>query len=91
MLGYLPDELPNDADLWRRLMHPDDLAPMEFVFGSALAQGPDNYETEFRLRTKSGRYMPVLARGHILRNGAVGRCSRPRCSRRRGSPPGVAI
>jgi len=70
MLGYLPDELPNDADLWRRLMHPDDLAPMEFVFGSALAQGPDNYETEFRLLTKSGRYMPVLARGHILRDAA---------------------
>lgn len=24
MIGYEPDELPNDSSLWARLMHPDD-------------------------------------------------------------------
>ncbi len=75
MLGYQPDELPNDAALWERLRHPDDASHVELVFGAALRFGPDHYEVEFRLRHKQGHYVPILSRGHILRD-ASGRAVR---------------
>jgi diguanylate cyclase (GGDEF)-like protein/PAS domain S-box-containing protein len=69
MLGYAPDELPADADLWRRLTHADDIEPTEQVFGAALNNiGQREYTVEFRLRHKDGHYVPVLSRGHIRRD-----------------------
>jgi diguanylate cyclase (GGDEF)-like protein/PAS domain S-box-containing protein len=69
MLGYAPDELPADANLWRRLTHPDDMDPTERAFGAALNNvGQHEYTVEFRLRHKEGHYVPVLSRGHIRRN-----------------------
>ncbi|MBA3598545.1 MAG: PAS domain-containing protein [Methylibium sp.] len=68
MLGYAPDELPNDDALWRRLLHPGDTDEVERVFGAALASAPDNYEVEFRLQHKAGHYVPILSRGHVLRD-----------------------
>ncbi len=70
MLGYATDALPTDAGLWARLLHPDDKARVDRVFGAALA-GPGNvYEVEFRLRHKDGHYVPVLSRGYLLRDAA---------------------
>jgi PAS domain S-box-containing protein len=75
MLGYAPDELPTDQTLWRRLMHADDVAEMERVYGGALAEGRAQYEVEFRLLHKDGHWVPVLSRGHIERD-AAGRAVR---------------
>ncbi len=69
MLGYAPNELPVDSGLWRQLMHPDDLRPLERAYDDALANpGQREYEIEYRLRHKQGHYVPVLSRGHILRD-----------------------
>ncbi len=75
MLGYVPDELPPNASLWRRLMHADDLPAVELVLTSALANGPDVFEVEFRLRHKDGHWVPQLSRGCIERD-ATGRAVR---------------
>ncbi|MEI6705006.1 MAG: PAS domain S-box protein, partial [Deltaproteobacteria bacterium] len=68
MLGYEVDEHPPDADLWERLMHPDDADRTEKFFAAALKNGPDAYEAEFRLLHKDGHHVPVLSRGFILRD-----------------------
>lgn len=68
MLGYTPDELPNDAALWPRLVHPDDLQRANDLLARARAGREDNYEVEFRLRHKSGHYMTILSRGYVTRD-----------------------
>lgn len=67
MLGYEPGEINPTADLWRKLMHPKDAAATEEAFARALNDGSETYEVEFRLKHKSGRYVPVLSRGFITR------------------------
>jgi len=67
MLGYEAGEFTHSPELWRVLMHPEDAAATEAVLGRALSDGSETYEVEFRLRHKSGRYVPVLSRGFITR------------------------
>ncbi len=69
MLGYVPDELPADSNLWGRLAHPDDREPVEQAFNQILVNTEQReYEIEFRLRHKSGHYVPLLSRGHVRRD-----------------------
>ena len=67
-LGYTPNELPVDAALWERLMHPEDSDHMDSVFRAALKNGIESYKVEFRLLHKDGHYVPVLSRGLITRD-----------------------
>lgn len=67
-IGYSPDELPADASLWERLMHPDDHDHVDSVFGGTLTDGGTSYEVEFRLQHKKGYFVPVLSRGIITRD-----------------------
>ena len=67
-LGHHTNEMPSDAALWERLMHPDDAKHVDSVFKRALDTGIDSYEVEFRLRHKKGHYVPVLSRGFITRD-----------------------
>jgi PAS domain S-box-containing protein len=69
MLGYAVDELPSDAGLWGRLLHPEDAPHIQAFFSATLAGETATYEIEFRLRHKDGHYVPVLSRGYVLRNG----------------------
>lgn len=68
MLGYTPAELDPTPELWQRLVHPQDFAAVNKTFQTALEDGSENYEVEFRLKHKSGRYVPVLSRGFITRD-----------------------
>ncbi len=68
MVGLEPGELQTNAELWLRLAHPDDAARAREVFEQALAGDAHSYEIEFQLRHKEGHYVPVLARGLILRD-----------------------
>jgi PAS domain S-box-containing protein len=56
MLGYEPDEFPATYENWVDLIHPDDRAAALGVAEEYLKTKPDEYENEFRLRTKQGGY-----------------------------------
>jgi PAS domain S-box-containing protein len=74
MLGYEPGELPQRADAWLGLMHPDDRAEFEKVRGEKLAA--TQFEMEFRLKAKDGSYRWVLSRGRVLSRDGQGRVER---------------
>jgi diguanylate cyclase (GGDEF)-like protein/PAS domain S-box-containing protein len=70
MLGYPDDERIEDPDTWRRLLHPDDDKVIGGYVMELTASRRDTYSLEFRLRHRDGHYVPVLARGYVLRDGA---------------------
>ncbi|KPP98557.1 MAG: Signal transduction histidine kinase [Bacteroidetes bacterium HLUCCA01] len=67
-LGYRPDELEDDYDTWYGLLHPED---REAASGRLRDFGDNssakNYESQFRLRCKDGRYKWIQARGTATR------------------------
>ena len=67
-LGYTSVELPADASLWKKLMHPEDTDHFDSVFREALNTGINTYEVEFRLLHKKGHYVSILSRGFITRD-----------------------
>jgi PAS domain S-box-containing protein len=71
MLGYAESEIEPHFSAWERLLHPDDKARVREDLEAAL-RGVRDYETEFRLRHKHGRYVDILARGFALRREAGG-------------------
>jgi len=75
MLGYADAELPSTEQLWRSLVHPQDLDRLQSRLDKFLQSRRETYELEFRLRHVQGHYVPVLSRGLILR-GADGRAQR---------------
>ena len=75
MLGYAPNELPSDANLWTSLAHPDFRTTVPAALSGFLSGDADHYVVEFELRHKQGHYVPILARGYIERD-AAGRAVR---------------
>lgn len=76
-IGYKPDELPNDDQLWYRIIHPDDKVRVDTLFEKAHRSDMSSYQIEFRLKHKKGNYVPLLSRGIITRdkNGKIIRLS----------------
>ncbi len=66
MLGYEPGEFPASYESWMSLIHPDDLQQALAVAEEYLATKPDNYENEFRLRTKSGDYRWIRTEARVV-------------------------
>ncbi|WP_407049991.1 EAL domain-containing protein [Methyloraptor flagellatus] len=75
MLGYAPDELPNDLSTYRRLVHPEDRVRALEQVRAVVEQGSDSFICEFRLQAKSGEWRHILSRGFVAR-GADGRALR---------------
>ena len=67
-LGYSPEEIHSDSELWRTLTHPDDVKEVNDFLESVLKSEDDSYEAQFRLLHKNGHYVPVLSRGFITRD-----------------------
>ena len=66
MLGYLPDEIAPHISSWERLVHPDDMPRVEEVLNAHLEGRTPFYETEHRLRVKTGGWKWVLDRGQVV-------------------------
>ncbi len=74
LLGFEDHELENHFDTFRTLTHPDDYPRvMDAVQSHMETRVP--YEEEFRMRTKSGDYVWICARGHCSYN-ALGQAVR---------------
>jgi diguanylate cyclase (GGDEF)-like protein/PAS domain S-box-containing protein len=68
MLGYSTGEGIDDTGAWRRLLHPDDDPMVTDYLEKLLSSKQETYSLEFRLRHRDGHYVPVLARGYVLRD-----------------------
>jgi PAS domain S-box-containing protein len=66
MLGYDVTDLPHDADIWRKLLHPDDMALVDEALQNHFSRKTEQYNVEFRLRAKTGYWHWVQARGRVM-------------------------
>ena len=73
MLGYEQHELPDAADLWLQLTHPDDREQAVSSGDRHLAGLTDIIETELRLKHKNGHWIWVLDRGGIIERDETGK------------------
>ena len=66
ILGYdIEDIEPNYAG-WEKLVHPDDIEPMEAKWNAHVAGITPYYSSEHRMRTKAGGWKWVLERGRVV-------------------------
>jgi len=68
MLGYQPDEMPDDAAEWEKRIHPDDHQRVMEANGRCLRGEVPWFEVEYRLLHKDGSYRWVLGRGASLKD-----------------------
>ncbi len=66
ILGYSLAEIDVSVYTWIDFLHPDDVTPTRNAINELLAGQQDQYEAEFRMRTKSGDYRWILARGRVV-------------------------
>ncbi len=66
MLGYEPDELDPHVRTWKRAVHPDDWEKVSEVLNGHLSGRLPFFEAEYRMRTKSGEWKWVQARGKVV-------------------------
>ena len=76
LLGYGKDELTDEANVWRELIHPDDREHVEKADAEHLAGRAAFFECEFRMRHKDGHWVWILDRGQIIERDAEGRPTR---------------
>ena len=72
ILGYGEGELDDAADLWLKLIHPDDLGIVAGMDRANREGSNSFFEAEFRMRHKDGHWVWVLDRGKILERGRNG-------------------
>ncbi|MBL8487194.1 MAG: PAS domain S-box protein, partial [Rhodocyclaceae bacterium] len=72
MLGYEPGEFPASFESWRNIVHPDDVGRAEADIGAYLGGTGESFATEFRCRTRDGRWRWILGRGKVVKRDAAG-------------------
>lgn len=65
--GYTIDEFNNDPQLWRKIVHPEDVKTAEEFFNKH-PEGVSAFETEYRIRDKHGQWHWILSRMVAVRN-----------------------
>ena len=66
MVGYSVDELGPHMSSWGKLVHPDDIDRVTSAFNAHVQGRTPLYESEHRLRHKSGLYIWILARAKVV-------------------------
>lgn len=66
MRGYRPDEIRGHVDTWTSGVHPEDWPGVELVLEEHFRGRRPYYETEHRVRTKSGQWIWILDRGKVV-------------------------
>ncbi len=75
MLGYAPYEMPQALETWAQLLHPED-APRANEIVTASIQAGTDFVVQFRLKTKSGEWRWMQARGYVTMRTAEGSAER---------------
>jgi PAS domain S-box-containing protein len=76
MLGYSVEEIEPRLSSWQSLIHPDDKPRVDAILNEHLNGKTPMYESEHRLRHKSGRWVWVLDRGRVIERDSAGRAVR---------------
>jgi PAS domain S-box-containing protein len=73
-LGYdlTDEEAELRVETWLSDVHPDDVARFAQIFSSDVADSTGFFETQFRIRTASGKFKWVLERGRVIERDANG-------------------
>ncbi|HTY21504.1 MAG TPA: response regulator [Desulfomonilaceae bacterium] len=66
MVGYSVDELEPHVSSWGKLVHPDDMDRVVNAFNAHVEGRTPLYQSEHRLRHKSGEYIWVLSRAKVM-------------------------
>jgi hypothetical protein len=66
MLGYMPDEFPASFENWADLLHPEDKEETKTIIEEHIKDKKSSFKTEFRLKTKSGKWKWILGRGKVM-------------------------
>lgn len=64
-IGYTDEEIPNSFEVWRSLLHPDDLLSVLQMLDAARQFPWPRYQVEFRMRHKKNAYRWILSQGSI--------------------------
>lgn len=72
MVGYEPGELPETFSAFERLVHPTDLPRVMQAVQACIAGQQMAYMQQFRMRSKTGEWKYILARGKIVAHDATG-------------------
>ena len=67
------DDIGDQITAWHSRVHPDDMERLYKAFRSHRGEQTEFYEVEHRLRTRSGAWHWVVARGRIVERGEEGR------------------
>ncbi|MDP2878555.1 MAG: MASE3 domain-containing protein [Sulfuricella sp.] len=73
MLGYRPEEIAPQSDVWETRIHPDDRERVLKSRADYLAGLSPRYDAEFRMRAKSGEWRWIRSRGKITLRDAEGK------------------
>ncbi len=76
ILGYSVNELERMDPFWEDLIHPDDLPDVRKAFDDHVNTKTNFYESEHRLKAKSGEWKWILSRGKIVEWDANGNPAR---------------
>ena len=72
MLGYASNDFEPVLEVWRSLLHPEDSQLAQATIDAHLQGRTVLYELEHRLRSKSGQWQWILARGRVVQRAADG-------------------
>ena len=66
MLGYTPEEITPDIQGWELLIYPEDKERVLAKLNAHLEGKTDNYESVYRLKTKSGALKWIIDKGKVV-------------------------
>ena len=76
VLGYAPGEMEHSVQTWKELIHPEDYPLVMKVLQDHLEGRSSFYETDHRLRRKSGEWSWFHAIGQVISRDSEGRALR---------------
>ncbi len=66
MLGYKPNEIGQDFNSLKALIHPDDKETALNIIIGSIKKKIDSFQVEFRLKTKQGKWRWIMSRGKVV-------------------------
>lgn len=76
MLGYGKDEFFSHLSDWKLLVHPNDWPAFEQTNNDCIYNDLDQFQVEFRIKSKSGKWIWILGRGQAVARDRHGKALR---------------